>query len=117
MGQPTRLKMQLKPGAPSALLRWIKPIRLFLEKLSWAAETSPPQASRLPRQPAQAVIPLQPKSRGAAMIRDISVVLDGRGERAGPYALSLAQRLDAMLTGICMVPEMPFENFADAEIR
>ena len=39
------------------------------------------------------------------MIKDILVLLDNVGERAGPYALGLARVFDAALSGVCVAPE------------
>jgi nucleotide-binding universal stress UspA family protein len=50
------------------------------------------------------------------MIRDICVVLDDVGERAGAYATSLAKTLDASLSGLCVLPDTPFATFAYAEV-
>lgn len=51
------------------------------------------------------------------MIKDFLVVLDDVGERAAPYAISLAKTFDAHLTGLCMAENASLEVLAMAEIR
>lgn len=49
------------------------------------------------------------------MIKDIAVIVDDVGTRAAPYAMSLAARFDACLTGLSFRPEPTCETLAYAE--
>jgi hypothetical protein len=51
------------------------------------------------------------------MIKDIALIVDGKSSRAGPYALSLASRLDAHLTAISAAVEPQLVSYASAELR
>ncbi|ACL57740.1 universal stress protein [Methylobacterium nodulans] len=50
------------------------------------------------------------------MIKDLMVVVDGVGLRAAPYALSLARELGASICAAGVLPTVPFQTFAWAEI-
>jgi hypothetical protein len=51
------------------------------------------------------------------MIKDIALIVDGKSNRAGPYALSLASLLDAHLTAISAAVEPQLASYASAELR
>jgi nucleotide-binding universal stress UspA family protein len=51
------------------------------------------------------------------MIKDIALVVDGRGRKAGAYALSLASLFDTHLTAIAAVLEPQLAGYAYAELR
>lgn len=52
-----------------------------------------------------------------AMIKDMAVVIDAAGKASSSFALALAKEQGAELLGICIVPEMPFGDLAQAELR
>lgn len=51
------------------------------------------------------------------MIKDIVVVTDAEGDGIETLAFPLATEFGAELTGLCVVPEPPFLDFARAELR
>jgi nucleotide-binding universal stress UspA family protein len=51
------------------------------------------------------------------MINDIALIVDGKSNRAGPYATSLASMLDAHLTAIAAAVEPQRASYASAELR
>ncbi|ACA20379.1 UspA domain protein [Methylobacterium sp. 4-46] len=51
------------------------------------------------------------------MIRDLMIVVDGVGRRALPCGLALAAETGASVTAAGVLPAVPFETYAQAEIR
>ncbi|AWB25879.1 universal stress protein [Methylobacterium currus] len=51
------------------------------------------------------------------MIKDLTIVVDGVGRRAAPYGIRLAAQCDACVSAVSVLPLVPFETFAQAEIR
>jgi nucleotide-binding universal stress UspA family protein len=57
----------------------------------------------------------QPKDR--AMIKDLALLVDGRTQKVGPYASSLALLLDGHLTAVSAIVEPYLASYAYAELR
>ncbi|MCF4129862.1 universal stress protein [Methylobacterium sp. SyP6R] len=51
------------------------------------------------------------------MIKDLTIVVDGVGRRAAPYGIRLAAQFEACISAVSVLPLVPFQTFAQAEIR
>ena len=51
------------------------------------------------------------------MIKDLTIVVDGVGRRAAPYGITLAAMLEATVSAVSVLPLVPFQTFAQSEIR